>query len=304
MIMHSGCHYKISQNYCQDQDMASIVIPLELVELIIEHLFDDTKTLATCSLVCSAWVARTRHWLFGTVHLDCWCSRAFIHLLLHPSSTILYHIHRLHIDCSTSPGHTTLDYPILFFDSFLSAFQRVTDLRAIRSIQSLRLSNLDLTSYPLETQSRMTSTLACLFPEITSLGLDQVVLHDMRQLNSTVLRAFPCLGRLEARVKFLKYLEHTTVPVAISGEDSLPAGLKEIELGHDGMATVLCYIANARSRSHCQDGLNVHHLSLKGCTPEMLPYVSGAVHALSASLQTLRISFFSEKVQYYDCNFP
>ncbi|KAJ3865898.1 hypothetical protein EV359DRAFT_14611, partial [Lentinula novae-zelandiae] len=53
----------------KSRTMTPTVIPVELVEIIIDFLFDDSKTLGTCSLVCSAWVARTRHLLFGTVHL-------------------------------------------------------------------------------------------------------------------------------------------------------------------------------------------------------------------------------------------
>ncbi|KAJ4477493.1 hypothetical protein J3R30DRAFT_224846 [Lentinula aciculospora] len=287
--------------------MTATVIPVELAEAIINFLYDDPKTLATCSLVCSAWVARTRHLLFWTVHLDSSSSEAFINLLLHPCSTILRHIYRLGIDCSstsagdTAPCHSrkipSEDY-LLPFDRFLSAFKRITDLRAIHGtdIQCLRLSNLDWTAYPLQLQSRITTTLARLFPKTTSLGLDQVVLHDMRQLNVSVLRAFPGLERLEARLKFLKYFEY---PVALKpgpGKASkLPTGLKEIELVDEGMTTVLGCIAQNSSDSETQDALNVHSLSLKGCTPEMVPCVSGALHALSGSLKTLRLSFLDNR---------
>ncbi|KAJ4468606.1 hypothetical protein C8J55DRAFT_200493 [Lentinula edodes] len=295
--------------------MTPTVIPVELVEIIIDFLFDDSKTLGTCSLVCSAWVARTRHLLFGTVHLDRRRSTTFIDLLSHPCSTILARIHRLDIDCGavTSCPSThqppiktnlsstfKLEEAVLPFDSFLSALKRIAILHTPRGtgIRCLRLSNLDWTAYPLELQSSITTTLGLLFPTTTLLGLDHVVLHDIRQLNSSVLCAFPSLERLEARLKFLKYLESSMAPRAVSRNDpKLPAGLKEVELADDGMATVLNCIA--QSQTEFQPRLNVHHLSLEGCTPEMFPYVSGALKALSGSLKTYRLSFLPEKDNYF-----
>ncbi|KAJ3806933.1 hypothetical protein EV368DRAFT_81401 [Lentinula lateritia] len=205
-------------------------------------------------------------------------------------------IHRLDIDCGTVTGWPPTHKPpietdlsstskseegVLPFDSFLSAFKRIAVLHAPRGtgIRCLRFSNLDWTAYPLELQSSITTTLGLLFPTTTSLRLDQVVLHDIRQLNSNVLRAFPGLERLEARLKFLKYLDSSMQPRAVSRNDSkLPAGLKEVELADDGMATVLNCIA--QSQTDFQDRLNVHHLSLEGCTPEMFPYVSATASVI------------------------
>ncbi|KAJ3822342.1 hypothetical protein F5880DRAFT_1456014, partial [Lentinula raphanica] len=49
--------------------MSLLAIPFELVEFIIDFLSDDPKTLASCSLVCSSWILRTRHWLFRSVSI-------------------------------------------------------------------------------------------------------------------------------------------------------------------------------------------------------------------------------------------
>ncbi|GAV99407.1 hypothetical protein LENED_000863 [Lentinula edodes] len=87
-------------------------------------------------------------------------------------------------------------------------------------------------------------------------------------------------------------------PRAVSRNDQkLPAGLKEVELADDGMATVLNCIA--QSQTDFQHRLNLHHLSLEGCTPEVFPYVSGALQALSGSLKTFRLSFLPEKDNYF-----
>lgn len=44
-------------------------VPLELWDNIIDHLWDNCKSLATCSLVCRAWLPSTRIHLFHTVML-------------------------------------------------------------------------------------------------------------------------------------------------------------------------------------------------------------------------------------------
>ncbi|KAI0370865.1 hypothetical protein BV20DRAFT_994151 [Pilatotrama ljubarskyi] len=42
-------------------------LPLELLEQIIDHLYDDFPTLRSCALVCRALVSSVRHYLFHTI---------------------------------------------------------------------------------------------------------------------------------------------------------------------------------------------------------------------------------------------
>lgn len=44
-------------------------LPLELSDNIIDHLWDDSDSLATCTLVCRAWLPSARTHLFDTVKL-------------------------------------------------------------------------------------------------------------------------------------------------------------------------------------------------------------------------------------------
>ncbi|RDB18300.1 hypothetical protein Hypma_000550 [Hypsizygus marmoreus] len=46
------------------------VIPQELIDAIIDHLFSDRSALAACSLVCKAWISRSRHHLLSDVCLS------------------------------------------------------------------------------------------------------------------------------------------------------------------------------------------------------------------------------------------
>lgn len=44
-------------------------IPTELIERILDHLYDDVRTLKACTLVCRAWFTRSRYHLFAHVQL-------------------------------------------------------------------------------------------------------------------------------------------------------------------------------------------------------------------------------------------
>ena len=53
-----------------NQDAIGIKLPQELIDIIIDHLQDDKRALATCSLVSRTWTPRTRHYLFTNFTLD------------------------------------------------------------------------------------------------------------------------------------------------------------------------------------------------------------------------------------------
>lgn len=46
------------------------VVPPEMPDLIIDHLYDDPTALKTCCIVSKSWVPRTRKQLFARVKFD------------------------------------------------------------------------------------------------------------------------------------------------------------------------------------------------------------------------------------------
>ncbi|KAJ7350755.1 hypothetical protein DFH08DRAFT_644137, partial [Mycena albidolilacea] len=67
--------------------------PQELIDEILDYLADDKYSLRTCSLVCRAWVLRTRACLFESCRL----SRerhvvGFGEVLQSPNCTFLHHV--------------------------------------------------------------------------------------------------------------------------------------------------------------------------------------------------------------------
>ena len=49
--------------------MSPPVLPQELIDILIDHLYDETKTLEACSLVSRSWVASSHYHLFYQVQL-------------------------------------------------------------------------------------------------------------------------------------------------------------------------------------------------------------------------------------------
>ncbi|KAK7040593.1 hypothetical protein R3P38DRAFT_2895907 [Favolaschia claudopus] len=76
-------------------------LPLEIVELIIDHLFEDRDALETCSLVALDWVRCTRSYLFSTTVLENTHSiHTLLELLESPLSTVAHAIRHFSIEVS------------------------------------------------------------------------------------------------------------------------------------------------------------------------------------------------------------
>ncbi|KAH9484814.1 hypothetical protein JR316_0001716 [Psilocybe cubensis] len=100
----------------QLEDIPSPRLPQELIDHIIDHLYDDPLALANCARVCHAWLPTSRLHLFAKVSLKAAsphngpavpqdrCKR--LHALLLRSPEIIPYIRELEI-CEGSPLHHT-----------------------------------------------------------------------------------------------------------------------------------------------------------------------------------------------------
>lgn len=50
--------------------MSTWAVPSELTDAVIDHVQLDKQSLANCSVVCRAWLPRSRHHLFDRIHLS------------------------------------------------------------------------------------------------------------------------------------------------------------------------------------------------------------------------------------------
>lgn len=72
-------------------------IPLEIIALIIEHAQRDRQVLASCSLVCTAWLPFARHHLFSKIMLNIENVSSFIDLVSSSPSALPPFIKRIDI---------------------------------------------------------------------------------------------------------------------------------------------------------------------------------------------------------------
>jgi hypothetical protein len=107
-------------------------LPLELIDAIFEHLTDDKSVLATCCLVCKAWIHPSRRHLFNVVDLN---QRNAIGLLK-PSST------------TTSPISPYIRR-LRLVGNFPSSLWNATfpRLRLLENLRSLTITSLQLPWY-------------------------------------------------------------------------------------------------------------------------------------------------------------
>ncbi|KAF5346298.1 hypothetical protein D9758_011487 [Tetrapyrgos nigripes] len=105
-----ACHVMdIKRDRWQD---ALVMVPQELVDYIIDHLYHDTQTLRNCSLVCRAWLPSSRLHLFNKVRLNIPRSTSHrpslrLYHLLTSSPEVIHHIHDLQL-CSGSPAYNVV----------------------------------------------------------------------------------------------------------------------------------------------------------------------------------------------------
>lgn len=113
----------------QAEPEAMITLPLEIVELVIDCLFNRRETLKTCSLVSSQWVPRSRFHAFRTVTLrNAQSIETLVELLESPLSTMgcaIRHLcveARIHLDFDSSEQQDDI-------------LRRLNNLCAIESLQ-------------------------------------------------------------------------------------------------------------------------------------------------------------------------
>lgn len=75
-------------------------LPGEIVDIVISHLLNDSKTLGVCGLVSRQWHPRTRHNHFYTIHLTPQQVRPFPCLIHSPACTFIHFISRIVFDYS------------------------------------------------------------------------------------------------------------------------------------------------------------------------------------------------------------
>jgi hypothetical protein len=106
-------------------------IPTEIIDVIIDFLHSDKRALSVCSLVCRNWLPASQFHLFRIVHVRSSNVHSVINLLASPSSTVIRHVHVLHIYLPTHADMTPV------FDTIAPYLREFVSVKTI-SLRSWR----------------------------------------------------------------------------------------------------------------------------------------------------------------------
>jgi hypothetical protein len=137
-------------------------LPPELVDIIIDHLHNDKRSLAACSLVCKEWRSSARYHLFANLTLNPTKVRDPEFLMSAPK--VIPFIHHLHLD------YRSLGYP----GSWNQAFPSLVGFDSIKSL-ALTFSSWS----PLDLEAR--SALVRQFPNIVRLQLNRLLANQFSE---------------------------------------------------------------------------------------------------------------------------
>ncbi|KZT02320.1 uncharacterized protein LAESUDRAFT_685559 [Laetiporus sulphureus 93-53] len=186
------------------------VLPLELYDEAIDHLWDDPKALAACSLTCRAWVPTSRLHLFRTVRVQNAKHCAGFAAVLAAAPVIARYVHRLTISAE--------------YDGFDQSGQAVEDdewvndvvkwVDKLECVRTVGLSRLRWGALMPETQD----TLMRLFKNVRMLFLFEVRFDASRDVLD-FLSAFPVLDELYFHG--VSWAHESPAPLMLSGRESL-----------------------------------------------------------------------------------
>lgn len=267
------------------------ILPVEIMDVVIDQLRFDLKMLGVCGMVCSEWLIRSRHHIFSTVQLWPWRVRRFLELARSPQCTFTRYVNCIEVDDAKAKGGGQAgEEDDFLFHKFISS----APISRFSHIESLRIRSVDWTLLPPSEQDRLRERLAT-FTNLRSLAFDDVMFHDLREI-ARITALFSSLCCLVANVQFSKYMEYT---IASATTLALPTSLEVLRLCTDDAIPVLLSSSFKESRlsSLILDNVKFWHLQ----------YVGNALRGLSGSLRHLEINFSKGGVQWINsstCNFP
>ncbi|RDB30053.1 hypothetical protein Hypma_013885 [Hypsizygus marmoreus] len=232
-------------------------LPLELIDIIIDHAHDNPPLLAACSLVCKAWFPTSRYHLFENATLNADNAYPFIKLLNSDSPTVIPYIRR--IEAKDNREGTPWLSDLL---PCLIALTSVTSISITSSFENNPLS------------TRILYTLHA-FDTLVELKLSECEFNDFAEVQSLIC-AFPLLESLYLEADWPK-------PSAITPTQGCPSPhLRELYLRCE-MSHVLEWFL---MQPHVAP---VSTLTLHGINTFELPVVSRYLETLGPALTHLTI---------------
>ncbi|KAJ6551410.1 hypothetical protein B0H19DRAFT_1236587 [Mycena capillaripes] len=243
-------------------------LPQELVDAIIDQLANNHKSLKTCSLVCRAWISRSRHHSFASCSLRPNNIHGFRDLLQSPNSTFVPHVRR--IDAVRKHGHEN-DH---FFDD--------GDMRRLVHVRKLPMQLYAFVD-GMDTDAFFRTGFITAFLHVTHLDfVGPYKLNADPPLPvplAEILCFFPALQVLHIYYSTVADGPSTVVP---------PQGLHSLVLNNDSVRLILAWLCAA---GHLP---NVNSVTLPLLYAEHTQIVRAALQQLGSALQHLNISLNSD----------
>ncbi|KAJ7596478.1 hypothetical protein C8J56DRAFT_1158557 [Mycena floridula] len=85
--------------------MDSPTFPQEIFDTVIDFGHDDDSFLAACGLVCTGWVASSRHHLFETIELNDKNKQTWVEIVNSALATVLPHVRVVYLDGTLAPSN-------------------------------------------------------------------------------------------------------------------------------------------------------------------------------------------------------
>jgi hypothetical protein len=158
-------------------------LPQELIDRIVDHLYDDIPALIALSLTSKSWLSSSRYHTFSEVSLRPWTAQAFISLLAAPHENITPYVATLRLTAGR----------------FLSQKNWMTDglaqLKALQRVRMLEIKSASWSSLGPQAQEALNTH----FPLVTHLLLTFVRFQCVCQF-ADLIRAHPNLESLQLDV--------------------------------------------------------------------------------------------------------
>lgn len=197
----------------------------ELIDMIIDYLHDDQRSLASCALVAYHWVQSSRYHLFASVSLSGFRWIRFLDLLDSPFTTIPPHVRALELtDC-----HNELE-------SLDEGIARLSNSNHLVAIDSLSLKMIDWRKLSLEFHI---ATLLSSFQQITRLHLDHTSFRTEDDVVD-LISSYPLLEELSMEDVLC---DSSSVRVV-----KLPPSLRVIHVHLGAMPRMLVDVLSGRNR--------------------------------------------------------
>ncbi|KZT03525.1 uncharacterized protein LAESUDRAFT_335360 [Laetiporus sulphureus 93-53] len=208
-------------------------LPLELHDCILDCLVDDRRALATCSLVCRAWLPTARSHLFHAVTLSGSAQGSRFQELVQQSPYIGRYVRKLALvkpwnECGR-PSHLELPQILTHLDSVEDlSVERWSDAGLCEALKEHYANTVTMRLTSVEYKERDMQTIICACPKLQALYLSGVTICP-DGLSAHLQPVVP------ARPITLKTLYWKTPPTAFA--DWLIHGPLELRLSKLGLAT-------------------------------------------------------------------